>query len=354
MTKPVLKLQYPAFWQHRGWKSHLLSPLGWLYCTVAAKRRRQRGSRGQLLPVPVVVVGNITVGGTGKTPVVLALIKALRARGYCPGVVSRGFGAKIGQNPILVDEQTPVDRCGDEPLLIVQQTKAPVAVHPQRVAAGYALLSSNPAVDVIIADDGFQHHALARTVDWVVIDAQRKLGNQRCIPAGPLREHPRALNDADAVLINGHTNWAPKFGPKPTELAFKLTCAIDLSTRQHCDLNTLAGRLSGLRVLAIAGIGNPQSFFSMLTTHGIKATRTQALADHQPLTSQQIDCWLKEFDVILMTEKDAVKLTNLEGNAGRLYAIAGEVSLPADLIDNLLKCIAHGSITGKEHGQTST
>ncbi len=181
-------------WQHGGWLSTLLRPLsaltGW---AVARKRSRYRQGRlpAYRAPVPVVVIGNVYVGGTGKTPMVIATVEGLRARGYTPGVVSRGYGVKVGPQPRVGTGALEADRYGDEPALIARATGAPVSVHPKRALAAQALLQAHPQVDVIVSDDGLQHLALARDIEIVVQD-ERGVGNGRLLPAGPCANPPAA------------------------------------------------------------------------------------------------------------------------------------------------------------------
>lgn len=327
---------YPSFWQDDRGLARLLAPLGGLYCRVSAYRRQRRARVAQTLAIPVVVVGNISVGGTGKTPVVLALLKALRERGFNPGVVSRGFGGRPGKSPLLVNAQTPVHRCGDEPYLLHQRSGVPVAVHPDRVAAAQNLLQHHPDMDVIVADDGFQHHRLARCVDWVLIDAKRKLGNQRCLPAGPLREHPKALADADAVLINGVTDWRPAFGPEPWQIQFELTQAQDLADQSSISLARLAQDSERTNTLAAAGIGHPACFFQALTDAGITLAQVCALGDHQAIEQDRLQQWLAQYPRVLITEKDAVKMPAIPLTPGQLYSVRGQITLPEALLDTLI------------------
>ncbi len=176
-----------AIWSRRGVPSTLLLPLSWLYGRLSARRLRAGARTAWKAPVPVVVVGNILVGGTGKTPVTIAVCQALQARGWHPGIVSRGYGVTVGPEPRLSDAGGDAPRLGDEPALIHTATGAPVAVHPRRARAAATLLAAHPEVDVLIADDGLQHTALARDLELIVQDG-RGVGNGRLLPAGPLRE----------------------------------------------------------------------------------------------------------------------------------------------------------------------
>lgn len=183
-------------WTKRGLLAWALSPLSLVFLCIARNRRLK--TKPHRLPVPVVVVGNIYVGGTGKTPVTIALVKELLRRGYHPGVVSRGFGRR-DDAPQMVHTDSPAANVGDEPLLIARQTLVPVAVARDRVAAALLLLDKHPECDLIISDDGLQHYSLARDVELAVVGA-RGLGNGWVLPAGPLREPPSRLDEVDAIV----------------------------------------------------------------------------------------------------------------------------------------------------------
>ncbi|HKS11435.1 MAG TPA: tetraacyldisaccharide 4'-kinase, partial [Pseudomonas sp.] len=237
----------------------LLRPLEALYRRVVLRKRARflSGERPSYrAPVPVVVVGNITVGGTGKTPMILWLIEHCRARGLRVGVVSRGYGAKPPQLPWRVRAGQPAEQAGDEPLLIVQRTHVPLMIDPDRSRAVQALLDSEP-LDLILCDDGMQHYRLARDLELVLIDAARGLGNGRCLPAGPLREPVERLADADAVLFNG----APADGDAGFAFSLKPAALVNVLTGERRGLDLFP---AGQALHAVAGIGNPQRFFNTL------------------------------------------------------------------------------------------
>ena len=210
-------------WAHRQWASRgpvawLLSPLSLVFLAVSRSRRER--TVPNRLPVPVVVVGNIYVGGTGKTPVTIALVRELQARGWRPGVISRGFGRR--EDGIrLINEETPAAEAGDEPLLIARETGVPVAVGRARFEAGRALLEAHPEVDLIVSDDGLQHAALARDVEIAVVGA-RGLGNGWVLPAGPLREPPSRLDTVDAIVLNTSNEAVAKIGLADDEIVVNL------------------------------------------------------------------------------------------------------------------------------------
>ncbi|MCQ4233286.1 tetraacyldisaccharide 4'-kinase [Pseudomonas stutzeri] len=277
----------------------LLAPLETLYrAVVERKRRRFLAGQGDSYraPVPVIVVGNITVGGTGKTPLILWLIEHCRARGLRVGVVSRGYGATPPTLPWRVRADQVASEAGDEPLLIVQRTAVPLMIDPDRARAVLALLASEP-LDLILSDDGLQHYRLARDLELVLIDAARGLGNHRCLPAGPLREPAERLQTVDAVLCNGAQADAPE------GYAFRLqpSALIELHSGDRWPLDHFP---PGQSLHAVAGIGNPQRFFSTLEALHWRPI-PHAFADHAAYSAQQLQ-FAPELPLV-MTEKDAVK-----------------------------------------------
>jgi tetraacyldisaccharide 4'-kinase len=247
------------------------------------------------LPVPVVVVGNIVAGGTGKTPLTIALVEALRARGFRPGVVSRGYGVRRS-DPVLVDAHADPSAAGDEPCLIARATGAPVAVGADRVAAARLLLAAPGAPDVLVADDGLQHYRLFRDVEICVIDGERRFGNGRLLPAGPLREPVGRAERCDFRITNGGIAL-----PGETAMTLIGDEAVGLSApRARCPLSAFAKT----RAHAVAGIGNPGRFFAQLRAAGIAVTE-HPFGDHHAFSATDLS-----FDddlPVLMTEKDAVK-----------------------------------------------
>jgi tetraacyldisaccharide 4'-kinase len=300
-----------------------MAPLACVVGAIAAIRRAtfELGWRERVdVGVPVVVVGNVTVGGTGKTPTVIALVEALRAAGFIPGVVSRGYGSK-GEGPRHVTPASPPDLVGDEPVLIARRTSAPVWVARDRAACAKALRAAHPDVDVIVSDDGLQHYRLARTVELVVFD-QRLAGNGFLLPAGPLRE-PLSRR-RDATLINNPFEralppWADTFA-----LSLEPGDAWHLSDPS---LRRPLAQFAGTRVLAAAGIGAPERFFATLRAAGLSPI-TRALPDHYAfLDNPFVD---DSVDAVLVTEKDAVKLNAWRD--ARIWVVPVEATLPARLI----------------------
>ena len=276
----------------------LLWPMSMLFKIISRSRRRscQSGKKASYqAPVPVVVVGNITAGGNGKTPVVIWLVEKLKEQGYKPGVVSRGYGGKAPAYPLILSNDTPGSHSGDEPRLIYKRTGAPVAVDPVRANA-VKVLVEECGVDLIITDDGLQHYALKRDIEIVVVDGHRRFGNQKFIPAGPLREGLERLEEVDFVVTNG--GQAHK-----GELPFTLepSFAVNLVTGEERIVSDLD------ELVAIAGIGHPPRFFKTLSELGADVVKTQGFADHQDFRPEDIQALEGLGKNIIMTEKDAVK-----------------------------------------------
>jgi tetraacyldisaccharide 4'-kinase len=298
--KPPIENFFAREWRKRGPIAWALTPLACIFGAIAAMRRAcfEMGWIKRVdVGVPVVVVGNVTVGGTGKTPTVIALVEALRAAGFQPGVVSRGYGAKVRQ-PTSVLPTSLAAQVGDEPLLIARRTHAPVFVCPDRVAAAEALLQAHPNVDVIVSDDGLQHYRLARAFELVVFD-DRLGGNGFLLPAGPLRE-PMSRH-RDATLINSPYDRALPPWPDTFELDLEPGDAWLLDDpHQRKPLCAFAGE----KVAAAAGIGSPERFFATLRAAGITPA-TRAFPDHYSYQDNPFET--VQADAILVTEKDAVK-----------------------------------------------
>src|SRR5690606_20568690 len=291
----------------------LLLPLEWLFRVIVAARRwsfRRSLQASEKLPVPVVVIGNIAVGGTGKTPVTIALCAALKQAGFHPGIVSRGYGAKPPQFPYLVDAQSRVDEAGDEPLLLALNTDCPVVISPDRVAAARYLLA-NSDCDVIISDDGLQHYRLQRDIECVVIDGARGFGNGHCLPVGPLREPQQRLDSVDAVLVNTSSTLTDTSSTltdtSSTPALREPYYAFWLRPRAFVALGdgreVVATQWPQRRLHAVAGIGNPARFFETLRSLGVDVIE-HAFPDHHAFTAT--DLQFADNLPVIMTEKDAV------------------------------------------------
>jgi len=309
-------------WQRGGWLSTLLRPLSGLTAWAVARKRKAYldGARpAYRAPVPVVVIGNVYVGGTGKTPMVIATVEGLRARGYTPGVVSRGYGVKVGPRARVGTGALEAARYGDEPALIARATGAPVSVHPKRALAAQALLQAHPDVDVIVSDDGLQHLALARDVEIVVQD-ERGVGNGRLLPAGPLREPAARLLEVDAVVTNvgapGGQAQPACAGGRPRQVRMWLEPG-QARQIEGGATRPLADFAAQPRVAAAAGIGNPERFFTTLRAAGIAPQPALALPDHHDYAESPFKALAA--DAILVTSKDAIKCAAL-GDA-RLWEV---------------------------------
>ncbi|HEY8230384.1 MAG TPA: tetraacyldisaccharide 4'-kinase [Rhodanobacteraceae bacterium] len=301
-------------------------PLAALYGGVAAARRRMYHHgwlRSEQLPVPVIVVGNIVAGGAGKTPLTIALVEALCARGYKPGVVSRGYGG-AARAPMLLDAQPDPTVTGDEPALIRMRTGAPVAIGARRADAARLLLPEG--VNVVIADDGLQHYALARDAEICVVDGMRRLGNGRLLPAGPLREPESRLRDVDFIVCNGgdaHNGEVP----------MHLVLADAVTLAEPARTSPLVA-FSGTCVHAVAGIGHPARFFDALRALGIDVI-AHPFPDHHRYTAADLE--FGDGLPVLMTEKDAVKCRVFAKEDD--WAVPVTAELPMSFFDAVAKCL---------------
>lgn len=285
-----------ALWYGRCPLAALLVPLSWLYLTALVCRRFMYAA-GILpvtrLPVPVIVVGNLTVGGAGKTPLIIWLARYLQTLAYTPGIVSRGYGGSAQSRAQRVGPDSDPALVGDEPVLLAQRTGCPVAVAADRVKAAQALLRQTQC-DILLSDDGLQHTSLARDVEIVVVDGMRRFGNGHCLPAGPLREPVKRLDTADLVVAGGRAA-ADEFLMEYTSLPVK-----SLDGRREMQLAGFGKQT----VHAVAAIGNPGRFFSMLRRRGVDIEE-HPFPDHHAF--RRSDLAFGDGAAVLMTEKDAVK-----------------------------------------------
>jgi tetraacyldisaccharide 4'-kinase len=332
--RPSLESRLTAVWTRRGAAACLLFPLSVLFRLLTAARRslyRTGVLRSARLPVPVVIVGNIFIGGTGKTPLVIWLVQALRQAGYVPGVISRGYGAR-NDIPQEVTPTSPVSKVGDEPVLISARTGAPLFVCRDRAVAAGALLQRHSAVNVIISDDGLQHYALQRDCEVLLFDA-RGIGNGWLLPAGPLREPPSRR--ADFIVVNAS---ASPQGLSTDAWRMELVGVVIerlIDSSQRMTLAALAEETSK-KILAAAGIGNPARFFDMLSAVGLRFDALP-LPDHHDFSDRPfagIDA-----DIILITEKDAVKCRQIEHlkNDPRLWVVPVTARIDSALADRIVE-----------------
>jgi len=319
-------------WYRDNWLAKGLVPLSCLFSFVSKYRRMtaQRKSHQIRLAAPVVIVGNISVGGTGKTPLLISMVKELRARGFQPGVISRGYGGKTSSYPLSVTAITPVSEGGDEPVLIAQQVNCPVVVDPNRLQAALYLLD-NFECDVVLSDDGMQHYRLPRDIEIAVIDGQRGFGNGRLLPAGPLREPECRLQETDFVIVNG--------GPVRTDHAnsYSMAIAAEALLRPLSYGEPIAIRdwnYNQRKIHAVAGIGNPQRFVSTLNKLGFEV-ELHAFVDHHSFEVEELQ--FEDDKAIFMTAKDAVKCSDMDIDNCWIVDVAAQ--LPNEFWDQLQKAI---------------
>jgi len=333
-------------WYHKAKWLYALWPLHWLFTKLAARRRKRLSVKAEKWPVPVVVVGNISVGGTGKTPLLIALVAHLKNQGINPGVVSRGYGGKSENFPVNVTGDTAVQESGDEALLIVRHCGCPVVIDPDRVSAITCLLDRY-SVDVVLCDDGLQHYAMARDIELIVVDGERQFGNELCLPAGPLREPLSRLGEADLVVVNGAKAMSPEVratllnnsvswssneekqtSSQPLQVngttGYRYSAqGFAMTIEPDCFINVLSGERRpyggapfkmGSRLQAVSGLGNPERFYSILDELPHKVSRF-SFRDHHWFKKEDFEALgLDDKQPIVMTEKDAVKIEHFAQN----------------------------------------
>ncbi|HYE71207.1 MAG TPA: tetraacyldisaccharide 4'-kinase [Aquabacterium sp.] len=340
VKRPASRAPGLEAWLQRQWQapdplaSVLLRPLAVLYGLLAALHRLPYATglrRARHAPRPVIVVGNLVAGGAGKTPTVLALVRQLQALGRRPGVISRGHG-RTATDVQLVSRTSAAAEVGDEPLLIHLRSKAPVAVGRDRVAAARALCDAHPEVDLLIADDGLQHHALARDLQLLVFD-DRGAGNGRLLPAGPLRQQlPRVLPPRTSVLYTHGAASTALPGAIGRRRLGGLSPLPAWWAGNPADPRAWA-QLAGRPVWAAAGLARPEPFFAMLEAQGLQLHRLP-LPDHagfDPLP------WPADAQDVVVTEKDAVKLRAADCGATRIWVATLDFDVPTDFARQLLQ-----------------
>ncbi len=329
----------------------LLLPFTWIYSVVIACRRLLYSSgvlRSYQVSVPVIIVGNITVGGTGKTPLTIWLAQQLAANGYKPGIISRGYRGMVGPNPMEATADSDPAVVGDEAILIASRSECPVVIHPDRVAA--AKLAIELGANVIVSDDGLQHYRLGRDFEIAVVDGTRRYGNRLLLPAGPLREPLSRLDTINQILVQRETDGSSELlhrSSDPPPVDFRLVASA-ICRLDNSDIRNI-GDFSGTKVHALAGIGNPERFFRLLEGCDIEVIR-HPLPDHADITPGDLD-----FDDdlnVVMTEKDAVKCRWLD--TSNCWYVAVDVAFndadTEDLLSRIFSKISSHEKDKEAHG----
>lgn len=324
------------YWYESGFLTWLLLPLSWLYCLVVIIRRKLyqlQLFKSYSARVPVLVVGNIVVGGSGKTPLLLALCAYIQQQGFRPGVVSRGYGGSFsGVKQVQANDSADV--VGDEPMMIFNRTALPVVVGADRVAAVDYLLENNNC-DIVLSDDGMQHYRMRRDIEVAVIDSERGFGNGYCLPAGPLRERASRLQDADIIVYNGHNT------DKVDDCSYSLKM-LELTGLNNDESRPLASFLQK-PVHAVAGIGNPERFFNQLRQNNLDLIE-HAFPDHHDYQQADFSGWNDA--CIIMTEKDAVKCADLALTDAWVVKVEADFSdrFKSRLSSTLLPILEHRAV----------
>ena len=314
-------------WYERSIFSYLLLPLEAIVRLIVSQRRVSALPKGATPEgVNVIIVGGLTVGGTGKTPIVIALGRWLQQRGLRVGVLSRGYRSDVRDIPRMVSSTDNSSSVGDEPLLIFEALEVPVVVCRDRLR-GLEALMSQASVDVVLSDDGLQHYSLPRDLEILVLDAERGLGNGRVIPAGPLREPSSRIGSVDWVLIRNSDNPDRAF-------TYRIIGAREWSSGRLVPWSDCIEKWRGRSVTAVTGLGQPTQFFEMLRREGL-TVESVALPDHEPITRGNLD--RANTDLVLITAKDAIKLSGIEDSraANRLWVVEIEAALPSSLLSSL-------------------
>ncbi len=305
----------------------LLMPLSYVYSAINNYQRNTQTKNLAKLACPVIVIGNITVGGTGKTPLTIHVVKLLQKSGYKPAIITRGYGGKATTWPQSVTVDSDASLVGDEAVLMASRTSVPVFAGANRLESIEQLLKVHDC-DVIVSDDGLQHYKLPRDIQIAVIDATRQLGNGYCLPAGPLREKKERLDDCDLIVVNGQNTQNYNYH----EMTLLGHTLINLSTNIEKDLSDFNGQ----EVQAMTGIGNPQRFYTTLKSQGLKVIEN-SFPDHHAF--EVSDLSFSTESIVLMTEKDAVKCKPLLrlGSADNYWYLPITAKLSTDFDASLLE-----------------
>lgn len=324
-----------AWYEGHPWL-YSLWPLSMLFQWLAAhRRRRQSAGTSRLGKQPVVVVGNISVGGAGKTSLVIALALELKQRGFSPGIISRGYGAAAADFPLAVTADSDPDMCGDEPALIAASTGCPVVVDPDRPAALAHLLAEYD-IDLVLSDDGLQHYRLHRDIEIAVVDGARMFGNGLPLPAGPLREPRQRLIEVDFVIVNGEAAEALELPVPIHQAAMEPHSLVNLANGEE-RLFSGAPFHVGNTLQLVSGIGNPERFYALMESLPYPLARIEFPDHHkfsaEDFTGERIDT----HQPIVMTEKDAIKCRRFA--TANFWALRAEMKLPPEFVKNLLRRI---------------
>ena len=299
---------------------------------VLFRKKHQSNNKLQKLAVPVIVIGNIAVGGTGKTPLLIALANILRNKGINPGIISRGYGGKATAYPLEVSSETNVAECGDEAILLEEKTRCPVVVAPDRKKALKSLIASH-TVDVVLSDDGMQHYPLSRNLEICVIDGKRLLANGFCFPAGPLREPIKRLTEVDFIIINGKTSELSGMLQSAIEMIVEPKFLVNLLTKEKRPFSGAPFNMGSI-VQAVSAIGNPQRFYDLLDELPYRV-KQYSFPDHFLYTEEDfLSMDLDHHQPIVMTEKDAVKCRGFAQS--NYWYLLTEVSLPRSFTDEFV------------------
>lgn len=346
-----------TLWYGHGRPLAPLAPLAWLYRAVAeSKRKKALREAAQPLPVPVVVVGNITAGGTGKSPLTARLVQLMKEQGWRPVILSRGYGGKSEEYPLEVTEGTPAGVCGDEPLMLSLATGCPVVVDPDRLRGAHHAIEQQLG-DILICDDGMQHYRLPRDLELAVFDARRGVGNGALIPVGPLREPLDRLNSVDFVILNGEPfpesgQSIARFAGVTHEdihaMALEPSALININSGDTLPPEALHNR--GVR--AVAGIGNPSRFFETLKNLGARVTE-KPFPDHHHFRPEDLGFHRGEW--LVMTAKDAVKCRGFAPDNAWMLTVEAKLSEPFEqhFLERLAACSdrsAHHETERPKHG----
>lgn len=326
---------------HKTWRAILLMPLSWLFLSIANKRKILLHKNAYKSTIPIIIVGNITIGGTGKTPVVQAICNYLQQKGYHPAVITRGFGGKTVHYPFVINENISPNICGDEPFMLNKLLQTvPVVVSPKRSEAVEYIENQLTIVDVVISDDGLQHYAMNRDIEIAVIDGERLFGNGLCLPAGPLREPIARLQTVDMIIVNG-LGGGDIHIPNKTQYNMQLLpqWLVNLKTGQRVGINEFIIS-KGKACYGIAGIGNPKRFFRTIENLGFSVDE-HAFKDHHSFTIEDFKAINDKKKTIIMTYKDAVKCQSFSKSNWYYLAILPEIEADffAVLSEKLSLCL---------------